>query len=126
MIFLDTSVLVDAITGRLETARALNRVIEQGERLAVSTLVLFEWLRGPRSAEQIELQQALVPLDRAVPFGAREAGTAAGLYRTVAHPRRREIDLAIAATAITHDAALWTLDASDFRDIPDLRLYTPR
>jgi predicted nucleic acid-binding protein len=87
LIFLDTSVLVEAITGRLETARALHRVIEQGERLAVSTLVLFEWLRGPRSAEQIELQQALLPLDRAVPFGPREA---------------------------------------DFRDIPDLRLYTPR
>jgi len=32
------------------------------------------------------------------------------------------IDLAIAACALTHEAALWTLNPEDFRDIPGLRL----
>jgi predicted nucleic acid-binding protein len=125
VIFLDTSILVEVITGRLEEARTLRRVIDQGERLAVSSLVLYEWLRGPRTSDQIDLQQALVPLDAAVPFGPREARIAASLYRDVTRPRRREVDLAIAATVITYEAALWTLDAADFRDIPGLRLYTP-
>jgi len=125
VIFLDTSVLVEVITGRLEEAHTLRRLIDQGERLAVSSLVLYEWLRGPRTPDQIHLQQALVPLDGAMPFGPREAGIAAGLYRDVTRPRRREVDLAIAATVIAHHAALWTLDAADFHDIPGLRLYTP-
>jgi predicted nucleic acid-binding protein len=36
------------------------------------------------------------------------------------------VDLAIAASALTHGARLWTLNAADFRDIPDLELYEPR
>jgi predicted nucleic acid-binding protein len=40
-------------------------------------------------------------------------------------PRRREIDITVAACAIEHGAALWTLNTSDFEDIPGLRLYAP-
>jgi len=35
------------------------------------------------------------------------------------------VDLAIAACAMTHDAALWTLNMEDFADIPGLELATP-
>jgi len=35
--------------------------------------------------------------------------------------RGRELDLAIAASAILHDAVLWTLNHRDFADIPRLR-----
>ena len=48
MIVLDTSVLVDALTGPRRSAPALRRAIESGERLLLSSLVLYEWLRGPR------------------------------------------------------------------------------
>ena len=37
-------------------------------------------------------------------------------------PRGREIDIAIAACAIAHDAQLWTVNADDFKDIPNLKL----
>lgn len=47
---------------------------------------------------------------------------AARLYGEVRSPRGREIDLAIAATAVGRDATLWTLNESDFRDIPGLKL----
>jgi predicted nucleic acid-binding protein len=36
--------------------------------------------------------------------------------------RSREIDLAIAATPMVRDAALWTLNTEDFQDIPGLKL----
>ena len=39
--------------------------------------------------------------------------------------RGREIDLAIAATAIAQNASLWTLNSEDFRDIDGLSLYDP-
>lgn len=56
-------------------------------------------------------------------FGPREAEMAATLYRRVPRARQRELDLAVAACALTHAAALWTLNARDFSDIPDLQLF---
>jgi len=125
LIHLDTSVLVDAVTGTRRSARNLRRVIEQGERTTISALVLYEWLRGPRVEAELTDQEELLPHEQAVHFGSREASLAAQLYRTVPRARQRELDLAVAACALTHEAALWTLNPGDFRDIPGLTLYRP-
>jgi predicted nucleic acid-binding protein len=125
MIHLDTSVLVDALTGTLRSARALRAAIAGGDRIVLSTLVLYEWRRGPRLRAELEAQEALWPSATAVPFEASAALLAAALYAKVARPRGREIDLAIAACALAQDAALWTLKRGDFSDIPGLSLYDP-
>ena len=125
MIHLDTSLLVDALTGPRRSAADLRRALLDGERLSVSTLVLYEWLRGPRVGSELSDQEALFPSAEAVPFGAREADLAAELYRTVSRPRRREFDLAVAACALASDAALWTLNPKDFAGIPALDLFEP-
>ena len=125
MIHLDTSLLVDALTGPRRSAGRLRRAIERGDRILLSTLVLYEWLRGPRLREELAAQEALFPRDAAVPFGHEEAGLTADLYQTVPRPRGREIDLAVAACALTHAAALWTLNPEAFRDIPKLGLFMP-
>jgi predicted nucleic acid-binding protein len=39
--------------------------------------------------------------------------------------RGRELDLAIAACALVRDAELWTLNVSDFQDVPGLRAFSP-
>jgi predicted nucleic acid-binding protein len=122
MIHVDTCALVDALTGPRRSAATLRAFIEEGERLSLSTLVLYEWLRGPRRREELQAQEALVPAAAAAEFGEAEASLAAELYRAVRRPRGRELDLAIAATAIRQDAALWTLNTRDFADIPRLRL----
>lgn len=125
MILLDTSVLVDALTGTRRSAPALRRAIESGDRIALSTLVLYEWQRGPRRTEELAAQEALWPSDAAIAFGPEEAATAATLYRSIRTPRGREIDLAIAACAICWSATLWTLNIKDFRDVPGLELFDP-
>ena len=122
MTVLDTSVLIDSLSGPRRSSRALRSAIEQGERIVIPALVLYEWLRGPRLASEIAAQEALFPFESAVAFGPREASLSAELYRSVKRPRGREIDLAIAACAIIRDASLWTLNTPDFRDIPELRL----
>lgn len=122
MIHLDTSLLVDALTGPRRSAARLRAGLEEGERILVSTLALYEWLHGPRRPEELAAQEALFPTASAVAFGPEEAVTAARLYQSVARPRGREIDLAIAACALTQGAAFWTLNPRDFRDIPRLRL----
>ncbi len=122
MIHLDTSVLVDALTGPRRSAPALRRAVERGERIQLSAIVLYEWLRGPRQAAELSDQELLFPRDASVAFGPAEAARAAGLYKQLSRQRGREIDLAIAACAIEHDAALWTLNRQDFADIPGLIL----
>lgn len=121
-IHVDTSALVDALTGPRRSLEKLIELTGEGHRLACSSLVLFEWLRGPRTAEDLEVQEAILPAGEAVPFGHAEADAAAKLYRLVRRPRGREIDLALAASAITAGAAFWTLNREDFEDIPGLRL----
>jgi predicted nucleic acid-binding protein len=125
VIVLDTSVLVDALSGPRRSAAQLRRAIEAGERLALPALVLYEWLRGPRRPAELAAQEALLPRDLAIPFGSEEAAVAARLYEALPRPRGREIDLAIAAAALTYEAQLWTLNEVDFRDIPGLLLYQP-
>lgn len=125
MILLDTSVLIDALTGTRRSAPALRRAIGSGDRIALSALVLYEWQRGPRQPEELAAQEALWPSAAAIAFGHDESTTAAALFRSVRSPRGREIDLAIAASAICWSAALWTLNTRDFRDIPGLELFEP-
>jgi predicted nucleic acid-binding protein len=123
VIHLDTSVLVDSLTGPRRSAGALRDVLTIGERVSISTLVLYEWLRGPRVESELEHQEALFPSEKAAAFGAAEAAVAADLYRAVSRGRRREFDLGVAACALTSGARLWTLNAADFRDIPGLSLF---
>jgi predicted nucleic acid-binding protein len=124
VIVLDTSVLVDSLSGPKRSAPRLRIVIEQGQRILVPSLVLYEWLRGPRLPSEIAAQEALFPSEGVIVFGFQEAALSAQLYQALRRPRGREIDIAIAACAIARDAELWTLNTSDFKDISRLRLWT--
>lgn len=125
MIVVDTSALVDSLSGPRRSAPRMRALIEAGERLALPTLVLYEWWRGPRRPEELAAQEALFPEDAALSFDLEQAQVAARLYRQVRRARARSVDLAIAAHAVSRDAALWTLNPDDFADIPDLVLVRP-
>jgi predicted nucleic acid-binding protein len=122
LIVIDTSALVNSLSGQRQSLPQLTELIESGERILLPTMVLYEWLRGPRLPQELRVCEELFPEDQIVVFGVQEARVAARLYRNMGSPRRREIDLTIAAVAITHDAALWTLNQKDFRDIKELSL----
>lgn len=125
MILLDTSVLVDCLSGRQHLAPALRAAFAGAERVGIPSLVLYEWLRGPRRKEELAAQEGLFPSELSIPFGATEAALGATLYRKLRKPRGREVDIAIASCAINYNAALWTLNVADFADIPGLQLYRP-
>jgi predicted nucleic acid-binding protein len=125
VIHLDTSVVIDALSGPKRSAGALRLVLAGPEPLRISSLVLYEWLRGPRRPGEVEAQEALFPALDAHAFGSAEATIASRLYTKVARARGREADLAIAACAISGGAMLWTLNPADFKDIPGLELWRP-
>jgi predicted nucleic acid-binding protein len=126
VIQLDTSALIGSLTGARLLSPELDAVIDSGERLAISSIVLYEWLRGPRTQPELAVQEALLPPESSIPFDAQDALTAAQIYRSLRRARSREIDIAIAAIAIRHEARLWTLNPEDFEDIPRLQLFRPR
>jgi predicted nucleic acid-binding protein len=122
IVHVDTSALVDAVTGPRRSLHTLIALTDEGHRAVLSTLVLYEWLRGPRTRQDLAAQEDLFPSDSAVPFGPAEAALASRLYKQLPRARGREIDLAVAACALANSAAIWTLNPGDFRDVPDLRL----
>ena len=100
----------------------MTRLVQHGHTLVVSTITLYEWGRGPRTTQDRGALEALFPSEHIQTFGIAEAAVAASLYTSVRRPRGRDLDLAIAACAIANGAALWTLNARDFADVPGLRL----
>lgn len=120
---LDTSLVVGAFSGAAESLPQVSAAVRRGERMLLPSVVLYEWLRGPRRPEELAVQRAIVPSDDALPFGPPEAARAADLYRSVSRPRGRGIDLAIAAHALVCGAELWTLNERDFADLPGIVLY---
>ena len=122
IVHIDTSALIDALTGARRSLPRLTSIVADGHRIAMSTPVFYEWRRGPRHRAELATQERLLPVEGVVAFGAAEAIVASDLYRKASHPRGREIDLAIAACALCQGAALWTLNPDDFRDVPGLAL----
>ena len=123
LIHLDTSVLVDAFTGPRRALAHVAGATSAGHVITFCTLVQYEWLRGPRTPGETEAVRRFFGDDAIVAFHSREAATAADLYRRVKRARQRQADLAIAACALEHNARLWTLNESDFADVPGLSLY---
>jgi predicted nucleic acid-binding protein len=122
IVHVDTSALIDALTGPRRSLPRLTALVHDGHRIAMSGLVYYEWRRGPRTRAELTAQEAVLPLEGVVAFDAGAAALAASLYAKLPKARGREIDLAIAACALHHGAALWTLNPADFRDIPALTL----
>jgi len=125
LIHLDTSVLVSAFTGPRHSLAHVVSATQAGHVLTFCVVVQYEWLRGPRTPTEEELVRRFFGDDAVVAFGSREAQTAAALYRRLKRARQRQADLVIAACALEHNARFWTLNESDFADVPELRLYHP-
>lgn len=123
---LDTSVLIGAESpGELEGAISAASLAE----LHFGVLVASADDERARRVERLGIIEATfdpLPVDAAV---AREWGRlAAALVARGGKPRRRALDLVIAATANVHQVPLLTWNAADFAplsDLVDVRQPTP-
>jgi hypothetical protein len=112
-VLLDTSVLIGAEEGpEEEAAISVVSLTELHFGVLVATDERTRAIRMRRLAT-IEDHFDALPFDAAV---ARECGRLHALVaRRGGQPRRRALDLAIAATASVHRVALLTYDAKDFQ-----------
>jgi predicted nucleic acid-binding protein len=125
LVHLDTSVLIDAFTGPRRSIAGLRRATAAGDVVTFSAIVWYEWLRGPRIDQERSIVADFFASEVIASFGPRESERAAALYQAVKRARQRQADIAIAACAIEQGAHLWTLNDSDFSDVPGLVLYRP-
>jgi len=122
MIHLDTSALVDALVSPHRSFDRLMSFVEDGHRLCISTLVLYEWLRGPRTVAERLAQEQILPAAAAVPFDAEAAARAAEIHEAVSRPRRRPAHLAIARCALVRGASPSPLHDRALAALPELEL----
>jgi toxin FitB len=117
-VLLDTSVLIAAESpGDLEGAISAASIAEMHFGVLVASDDDERALRSQRLGV-IEATFEPLPIDAAV---AREWGRlAAAVVNRGGQPRRRALDLLIAATANVHNVSLLTRDAKDFALIADL------
>src|SRR5438552_3170281 len=89
IVHLDTSVLIMALATPAAT-RAFDEPVTRGDRLVISSIVLYEWLRGAHSSEQLHAAESLFPLPSIVVFGPEEPRTLLHRRRMVCAVRHRD------------------------------------
>ena len=115
---LDTSVLIaEAAPTEVEAAISVVSITE----LHVGTLLARDDDERARRTDRLAAVEATFdPLPVTVEVARAWGRLAAAVAQRGGQPRRRQLDLAIAATAVTEGVPLLTLNLADFRIIDDL------
>jgi tRNA(fMet)-specific endonuclease VapC len=119
---LDTDFLVYALAGAGPERQRLLQLADSSESLGMSSVAWYEFARGPRTPEQLAVAQSFLGTDGIIPFDEELASRAAEVFRALGAPRKRSGDIAIAITAVAHDATLLSRNGRDFARIPGLKL----
>lgn len=126
MVIADTSLWIEYFKGGDEPARAGLRTLIRTEQVVLVGVVLAELLQGCRSSEEADTILSNLA-------GLRYLETGFSTWKRAgefsASLRRKGItlplsDLIIGALAIEHGYRVYTLD-THFKQIPNLKLYTP-
>lgn len=120
MICLDTNYLIMGLVSESSEAESLLKWAERGETFCVSSIVWYEFLCGPITAEQEAAMRALIV--EIVAFDDLLAREAARLFNQVGRSRPLRVDAMIAATAIAKDIPLATRNVADFARFEDFGL----
>jgi predicted nucleic acid-binding protein len=113
MICLDANFLIGGVMEGRAESRHLLAWLEAGETFCTAAPAWYEFLCGP--VEPVQVSSMLASLTEGiVAFEESQARIAARLFNAVGRSRRLRLDAMIAATAISRQARLATLNIEDF------------
>lgn len=123
MIVADSDVLIDFLRGRGEGARRVAIELET-RSFATTAITAFEIRSGARTARQKRAVDTLLEAMTVLPFGPEEARLAAEIRQQVESEGQPigMADYMIAASCITADGILLTLNRKHFERIGRLKL----
>ena len=122
MILCDTNILIDFYKGNPAIVQSLKTI--GPANIAVSVITKAELFYGARDKQ--ELAKIERHLEKCHCYGLNPAISALfiDLMRRYSLSHKVSIpDMLIAATAVSQDVPLYTLNTKDFKFIPDLNLY---
>lgn len=122
MILCDTNILIDFYKGNPAIVQSLKTI--GPANIAVSVITKAELFYGARNKQ--ELAKIERHLEKCHCYGLNPAISALfiDLMRRYSLSHKVSIpDMLIAATAVSQDVPLYTLNTKDFKFIPDLNLY---
>lgn len=125
MIILDTDILIEIIDKRSDKGdEALKRILERGEGISITAINLHEILYGLQKYARSVKEVLLLPV---IDFTKKDAELSARLELEMEKKGTsiRRTDAMIAAIAINHNAALYTLNLKHFQPLQasGLKLY---
>ena len=123
MILCDTNILIEFYKGNTETTLTLKKIGQNN--IAVSVITKAELLYGARDRQELDRINRHLEQCRCYHVTSDISELFIKLMRDYAPSHKPSIpDLLIAATAITHDLIVYTLNSKDFRFIDGVRLYS--
>lgn len=118
----DTDVLIYAISMRGPERQRVEKLLASETVIEISSLVWYEFARGPRTPEQLAVVRGMFNDRGVIPFSEELAETAADQFRRLGSPRKRAADIAIGVVARSRNAILLTRNSRDFAGIDGLDL----
>lgn len=124
MILCDTNILIEFYKGNSEVVEELQKI--GLPNLAVSVITAGELYFGARDKREMDRIRKHLSLMRQIPLDNDISKRFLNLLEEFALSHRLSIpDALIAATTLSQDVPLYTLNLKDFQFIPGLKIHTP-
>ena len=122
MTLLDTNIFIEIYRDNANIAS----IVDNMQELSVCDVVRAELFYGARNKSDLQAISADLEGLTILPLLPQISEMAVNLVKTYCLSHKLEFaDALIAATAIIHNAELFTLNKKDFAFIPNLKLYKP-
>ncbi len=122
-VVVDADVLIDYFAGISPSAEAIERLLRE-DRLAVTSLVLYELACAAQTAEQLQDLELLVQAARVIGLDAAAALHAGAIWRQLKSQGQliETADLLTAGCCLTFELPFFTRNVEHFRRVSGLRL----
>jgi len=127
MILLDTSVLIEMFRMKSKSSTFFYQLSNDHNDFSISIITHYEIFRGSNEFQDIFWINFLKHI-KIIPFDVKVSNEATKIYKQLKSENKMVdlADLLIAATALTHNLPLATLNFKHFSKIPNLRIQQPK